>query len=166
MSIIQRSGYLAWHQSDILREIISELERPETNHFIYTFRHTKMSNYSINLRNAERVSIGLAYQLAGISELEGKYHTDDDDEQKGIKSLRYILASAYYRLCCQLVGTPCMKEDQHKKSLVFAITKAQLDIYEHLVQLEVKRKVKRDYRLKRKKESMKVNRFQLMDFDD
>ena len=76
--------------------------------------------------------------------------------------MRYILAKAYYRLCCELIQTSCVKKDQHSKALLFAVGTGE-DIYQHLVKCKTDRSKKRDLRKQREREKANVSRFELLD---
>ena len=172
MANITKSNYRVWYQNEnIIEDILNELECSETSHFTYWIRGTRY-DYIIRAFGSAGKAISLStlkHGLDELSELEGCYLQNDTIEQKRIKSLRYILAKAYYRLCCELIQIRCYKKDQHSKASAFATRNGE-DIYQHLLNVKAERIRKREHRIrqkgKRKRKIVVVTRFDLMDFDD
>ena len=165
MAHITKSNYRVWHQKEnIIENIINELECSETEHFRYLFRGCRFDQYKIRAYGYDRKAISLSILKNGIDtlqELQGSYAQNDTVEQRRVKSLRYILAKAYYRLCCELLHICCMKNDQHSKALAFAVG-TEVDIYQHLLHCQDIR-VNKKYPRKRKRKIVKVSRFDLLD---
>ena len=167
MAHVIKSNYKVWHQKEnIIETILNELECSETKHFRYWFRGTRYDQYKIRANGSGGKAISLSTLRHGIDtlqELEGWYSQNDTVEQRREKSLRYILAKAYYRLCCELIQTSCMKKDQHSKALAFAVGTGE-DIYQHLLICKTNR-IKKIYpRKKREPKFIKPSRFELLDF--
>ena len=168
MAYVSRSRWRSWHQQGgIIEGILDELECSETEHFRYHFGGTKSAKYKITLNGDREVRIKMSSYLHGadiLPELNGWYSDSDTDEQKRMKSLRYILAKAYYRLCCKLIQIPCSKQDQHNKSIGFAV--GRVDIYQHLLKRKADCGKKRKQREELKRKKNMANRFQLMEFEE
>ena len=172
MAHITKNNYNIWHQKGtVLKDILSELECSKTKHFRYVFGGTGYDQYRILPWGDLRKCIRLSSRKHGsdiIDELSGHYDNHETIEQKRLKSLRYILAKAYYRLCCEFIQINCLKKDQHEQSLVFA-EGGEIDICQYLQnrkeELIIKRKKWKEYKI-RKELRNKVNRFQLMDLDE
>lgn len=165
MAHITKTNYQVWYQNEnILENILNELECSETEHFRYWFRGTRYYRYKIRAYEnggKDIVLSTLRHGLDNLHELDGWYFLNDTDEQRRLKSLRYILAKAYYRLCCELMQISCMKKDQHSKALAFA-GGTEEDIYQHLLQCKDIR-VNKKYTRKRKPKVIKMSRFDIMD---
>lgn len=174
MSQITKSNYRVWWQEDhIIENTISELECPETKHFRYWFRGCRWNPYRIkpNVSGGKAISLSLVPGgLDALEELNGSYMHSDTIEQRRIKSLRYILAKAYYRLCCEMIEINCVKKDQHIKAVAFAVGTGG-DIYQHLL-IRKEIRVHRKYPPKKQPcetdqcETDPVSRFELLDFED
>ena len=168
MAHITKSNYSVWHQREnIIENILSELECTETEHFRYWFRGSRHDQYRIRACGSGRKAITLSTLKHGIDtlqDLNGWYSQSDTVEQRRVKSLRYILARAYYQLCCQLLQINCMKNDQHSKALEFAVGTGE-DIYQHLLKCKDIR-INKKYPRKRKCKYIKPSRFDILDFGD
>lgn len=164
MAHIIKSNYRVWHQREnIIKNILAELECSETEHFRYWFRGCRFDAYKIRPDWIGGKAIFLSTLKHGIDtlqELDGEYSQDDTVEQRRTKSLRYILARAYYQLCCQLLQINCMKKDQNSKATGFAVGTGD-DIYQHLLKCKDIR-VKKKYPRK-KRNCFKHNRFDILD---
>ena len=173
MANITKTNYDVWYlRENLIEDFLNELECSETEHFRYWIRGTRTAQYKIKANGYGGKQIGLAITNYGIDilpELNDSYSENDTPAQQKIKSLRYILAKAYYRLCCELIQILCSKKDQHSKSLAFAIGEGE-DIYHHLLNVKAERIRKREHRIrqkgKRKRKIVVVTRFDLLDFDD
>lgn len=173
MANIRNSNYRVWwQQGNIIETIIGELECPETKHFRYWLRGTR-DPYIIRKygRGGKAISLSLVPGgLDALVELNGSYMHSDTIEQRRIKSLRYILAKAYYRLCCEMIEINCVKKDQHIKAVAFAVGTGG-DIYQHLL-IRKEIRVHRKYPPKKQPcetdqcETDPVSRFELLDFED
>ena len=165
MAQVKKTSYNVWHlQGNIIEDVLHELECSETKHFRYWIRGTRNDQYKIRSYGDGGKTISLSILRHGIEtlpELEGWYSPNDTTEQTRMKSLRYILAKAYYRLCCELITTSCMKKNQHDKSLYFAVGTGE-DIYQHLVKCKADRLSKKTPR-KRKRKVNTLNRFDMLD---
>lgn len=165
MAHITKSNYRVWHQKEnIITNILNELECSETKHFRYWFRGTHYNQYKIRADGIGGKAIGLSplsHGLDTLEEIKGHYLVDDTVEQKRIKSLKYILAKAYYQMCCELLQINCMKKDQHNKALEFAVGTG-VDIYQHLLKCKDIR-VNKKFRRKRKSKFVMLSRFDILD---
>ncbi len=165
MAHITKSNYRVWHQREnIIENILNELECPETEHFRYRFRGSRHGQYIIRTYGSGGKAISLSTLKHGIDtlqELEGEYSVSDTVEESRMKSLRYILAKVYYRLCCELLQIHCMKIDQHSKALEFAVGTDE-DIYQHLLKCKNIR-INKKYIRKRKRKFIKPSRFDILD---
>lgn len=163
MAHITKTNYRVWHQREnIIENILSELECTETEHFRYWIRGTR-HEYRIRRYGGGGKAISLSTLKHGIDtlhELDGSYSQNDTVEQRRMKSLRYILARAYYQLCCQLLQINCMKNDQHNKAQEFAVGTGE-DIYQHLLKCKDIR-INKKYPRKRKSK-FKHNRLDILD---
>jgi hypothetical protein len=167
MAQITKSNYKIWHQREnIIDDILNEVECTETEHFRYWFRGCRHDQHKIRACGIGRKAISLSTLKHGINtlqELNGEYSLNDTVEQTRVKSLRYILAKAYYHLCCELLQISCMKKDQHIKSVAFAVGTGE-DIYQHLLKCKADRTNKKKPHNKTNLKVAKVSRFEMLDF--
>jgi len=165
MAHVKKTKYNVWHlQGNIIEDVLHELECSETRHFEYWIRGTRNHQYKIRSYGNGGKTISLPVLRDGVDtlpELDGWYSQNDTTEQTRMKSLRYILAKAYYRLCCELIQISCMKKNQHDKSLYFAVGTGE-DIYQHLVKCKEHRLNKKLPR-KQKRKISKLNKFDILE---
>ncbi len=170
MAHVTKNNHRVWHQQgNVIEDILCELEHPETENFEYIFEGTG-GDYKILEKEPGRRRIRLSSHQHGLDvlpELEAHYSENETILQKRLKSLRYILAKAYYGMCCEIIQINCLKKYQFEQSLVFAEGN-EIDIYQHLLtrkaELIVKRRKWKEAKIRRDLRN-RVNRFELMDIE-